>query len=89
MRGKQGHWRKSKTEWAIAEGQSSARQASYTIFWSQAHLSNAIYLQEIDFFNQRIKPLIATNYYRNIGEDGEFIDDFWLIDLPFIVIFGL
>lgn len=68
--------------------QESSRTA-FATFWSQAHLSNGRYQQEIDFFNQNIQPLIATNYYRNIGENGEFIDDFWLIDLPFIVLFGL
>lgn len=69
-------------------GQASSRQA-ITNFWTQAHLSNGRYSQEIYFFNQSIQPLIATNYYRNIGENGEFIDNFWLIDLPFVLIFGL
>lgn len=69
-------------------GQESSRTA-FSTFWTQAHLSNGRYQQEIDFFNQSIQPLIATNYYRNIGENGEFIDNFWLIDLPFVVIFGL
>lgn len=69
-------------------GKESSRE-SFTIFWSQAHLSNGRYQQEIDFFNQKIKPLIAANYYRQVGENGEFIDDFWQIDLAFIVLFGL
>lgn len=41
------------------------------------------------FFNQTIQPLIETNYYRRTGENGEFINDFWRIDLPFTVLFGL
>ncbi len=69
-------------------GQESSRQA-FTVFWSQPHLSNGRYQQEIEFFKQNIQPLMATNYYRKIGENGEFIDNFWLIDLPFTVIFGL
>lgn len=68
--------------------QKSSRTA-FTIFWSQAHLSQGRYQQEIDFFNQTIEPLIAANYYRNIGENGEFIDNFWKIDLPFVGLFGL
>lgn len=69
-------------------GNKSAREA-YTSFWSQGHLSNGRYQQEMDFFTQKIQPLIATNYYRNIGENGEFIDNFWLLDLPFVALFGL
>jgi hypothetical protein len=69
-------------------GKKSAREA-LTLFWSQGHLSNGRYQQEMDFFTQKIQPLIATNYYRNIGENGEFIDNFWLLDLPFVALFGL
>jgi len=69
-------------------GQESSRQAFF-IFWSQAHLSAGRWQQEIDFFNQTIQPLIETNYYRRTGENGEFINDFWRIDLPFTVLFGL
>lgn len=69
-------------------GNKSAREA-FTSFWSQGHLSNGRYQQEMDFFTQKIQPLIATNYYRNIGENGEFIDKFWLLDLPFVALFGL
>lgn len=69
-------------------GKESAREA-FSIFWSQAYLSEAGWQQEIDFFNQTIQPLIETNYYRHIGENGEFVDDFWRIDLPFVALFGL
>lgn len=69
-------------------GKESSRSA-FNTFWSQAHLSNGRYQQEIDFFNQKIQPLIASNYYRHVGENGEFIDNFWQLDLPFVILFGL
>ena len=69
-------------------GKKSASQA-FTIFWSQAHLSTYGWQGEINFFEQQIQPLIETNYYRRVGENGEFIDSFWLIDLPFVILFGL
>ncbi|WP_026100052.1 hypothetical protein [Fortiea contorta] len=68
--------------------QESAKQAFKT-FWSQEYLTKRGWTSEINFFNQKIKPLIASNFYRKIGEDGEFVDDFWLIDLPFVAIFAL
>lgn len=66
----------------------SAKQ-SFATFWSQPYLSQNGWVQEINFFNQRIRPLIATNYYRQIGESGEFVDNFWIIDLPFVILFGV
>ncbi len=66
----------------------SAKKA-FAYFWSKPNLQQKGWSQEIEFFNRKIKPLIATNYYRHIGENGEFIDRFFLLDLPFTLIFGL
>jgi hypothetical protein len=63
-------------------------KAAFATFWSQSYLSKQGWSQEISYFNQQLKPSIATAYYRQIGENGEFIDKFWLIDLPFLVIFA-
>lgn len=65
----------------------SSTQA-FMAFWSQEHLANQ-WDSQISWFEANISPLIATNYYRRIGENGEFIDGFWWIDLPFIVIFAI
>ncbi|MDY6901566.1 MAG: hypothetical protein SWZ49_26325 [Cyanobacteriota bacterium] len=62
---------------------------AFSTFWSQEYLSEQGLISELNFFNQKIKPLISTNYYRQIGENGEFIDNFWIIDLPFIILFAL
>nr|WP_233222567.1 hypothetical protein [Chroococcidiopsis sp. CCALA 051] len=69
-------------------GEESSRTA-FNIFWSQEYLLKAGWQKEIDFFNRSIRPLVATNYYRAIGENGEFIDEFWGIDAYFIVLFGV
>lgn len=69
------------------DNESSKR--AFSTFWSQEYLSEQGLTKELNFFNQEIKPLIATNYYRQIGENGEYIDNFWIIDLPFIVLFAL
>nr|MDZ8004530.1 hypothetical protein [Nostoc sp. DedSLP05]MDZ8099396.1 hypothetical protein [Nostoc sp. DedSLP01] len=62
---------------------------SFAIFWSQPYLTQNGWAKEINFFNQRIRPLIATNYYRRIGESGEFMDNFLIIDSAFIALFAL
>ncbi|AUC59720.1 Uridine phosphorylase [Cyanobacterium sp. HL-69] len=54
-------------------------------FWNSDHLEGQID-EELTFFEREIAPLINTNYYRPIGENGQFVDYFGLIDFPFIVI---
>ncbi len=68
--------------------EASAHEA-FTLFWSQLYLSQTGWQREINYFNTQMRPLIATNYYRDIGENSQFVDKFWLIDLPFVVIFGI
>ena len=72
----------------IPNPQDSAKQ-SFQTFWSQEYLTKKGWQQEITWFDSSIKPLIATNYYRKIGENGEFTDSFWLLDLPFIAVFAI
>lgn len=86
--GKSGTLEKIKNRMRDRIGNESAKQ-SFATFWSQSYLTNRGWKQEINFFNRQIRPLIATNYYRPIGENSEFFDLFWLIDLPFILLFGV
>ncbi|MEH2073388.1 MAG: hypothetical protein V7K57_03180 [Nostoc sp.] len=69
-------------------GNESAKQ-SFATFWSQPYISQNGWIKEINFFNESIRPLIATNYYRQIGENGDFVDNFWILDLPFVMLFGV
>ncbi len=85
---KSGTLEKIKHQMRDRVGKQSAREA-FATFWSQPYLSQTNWQQEINFFNTHIRPLIQTNYYRGIGITGKFIDNFWLIDLPFIILFGL
>ncbi len=68
--------------------EASAKEA-FRIFWSREYLTKNGFRQELNFFDREIKPLIETNYFRPVGENGEFIDNFGLIDLPFSLIFAL
>ncbi len=68
-------------------GNDSAKQ-SFITFWSLPYLSQD-WEKEIAFYNQEIQPLVATNYFRQIGETGYFVDYFWLIDIWFIIPFAI
>ena len=69
----------------------STREASATEafkrFWSREYLAENGIRQELNFFYRDIKPLIETNYFRPVGENGKFVDNFGLLDLPFSLIF--
>jgi hypothetical protein len=58
-------------------------------FWDSDYLETAGWREEMAFWNSQVTPLIAANYYRDINQYGKFIDYFWLIDLPFVLIFAL
>ena len=65
----------------------SAKQAFQT-FWSPENFTATTWQQELAFFDQDIRPLMATNYFRPIAENNEQVDRFWRIDVFFIAIFG-
>lgn len=72
----------------IPNPEDSAKKA-FSTFWSQEYLTQKGWKSEINWFDRNITPLIATNYYRSLGENGEFTNHFWIVDLPFIAIFGV
>ncbi len=63
----------------------SSSKLAFTSFWTVDNLRKNL-SQQLNFFNEEIRPLIRTNYYRPIGENGEFVDYFGIIDFPFIMI---
>lgn len=64
-----------------------ARDA-FTSFWSPAYLAEQGWQSEIAFFNTELRPLMDANFYRDVNSYGRFIDRFWQIDLPFMLIFA-
>jgi hypothetical protein len=86
--GKSGILEKIKDRMREHVHKESAKRA-FATFWSQEYLSQNHWTQEIDFFDHNIRPLMLVNYYRQIGEDGLFINRFWQIDQPFVFFFGV
>lgn len=65
----------------------SAKQ-SFGQFWSVEYLSERGVEEELEFFNRRIRPPIATNFFRGIGYDSQPVDWYWAIDLWLVGFFG-
>ncbi|PSF38986.1 hypothetical protein C7H19_02730 [Aphanothece hegewaldii CCALA 016] len=80
---------KNRMRQHIYETTQSSADTAFQIFWSRDHFINEGFRKELDFFEQEIRPLIQTNYFRPLGENGKPLNHFWLLDLPFITIFFL
>jgi len=66
----------------------NSAEEAFQIFWTTDYLSNQ-YQSKIQFFDYKIATLIETNYRRNINpETGEFVDLFWYLDFPFMILFA-
>jgi len=71
----------------VPNPKNSATQ-SFKTFWSSSYLQNDT-SNKLAFFNNKIRPLIYSNYYRHIDESGNYADYFYLLDFPFELFFFL
>jgi hypothetical protein len=72
-----------------ATGSRVSAKEAFERFWSTNYLTPTNWNQEMAWFNQEIKPLMETNYFRGIGENGELTNNFWMVDAPFVTLFFL
>jgi hypothetical protein len=68
-------------------GEKSA-EAAFQKFWQVDYLQQIGWLQADQFIEKRLTPLLSQNYFRETFPTGQFVDEFWRIDLFFIVLFG-
>ncbi len=61
---------------------------AFETFWSPEYLEKG-WVDEIAFFDDKVVPLMETNYWRSIGFNGLPTDRFWIIDIPFIALFAI
>ncbi|MGA7935616.1 MAG: hypothetical protein WCA35_18850 [Kovacikia sp.] len=69
-------------------GKRSATE-SFKVFWSLDYLNATNWQQEMNWFNTNVRPLMQTNYFRSISENGDFTNKFWILDAPFWTLFVL
>lgn len=69
------------------EYQMNTRSATdaFTRFWSAEYLKNLGSETALSFWERKIEPLIKSNFYRHIDENGIYVDNFWRIDLFFVI----
>lgn len=61
---------------------------AFETFWSVEYLNEAGWINELQFFNDEIRPLFETNYFRGVGLNGNPTDLFIKIDIWFIALFA-
>lgn len=71
----------------IFENTQASADVAFHVFWSSEHFMKEGFRQELIFFEQDIRPLMETSYFRPLGENGKPLDHFLLLDFPFITFF--
>ena len=67
--------------------QEDSSKAAFNQFWSEDYLQTDT-AEKLAFFDDEIRPLMQTNYFRGINERGNPIDLFWRIDIWFMALFA-
>lgn len=57
-------------------------------FWQTDYLQQIGWPQANHFIVTRLEPLLQRNYFRETLPTGQFVDEFWRLDLFFIALFG-
>lgn len=66
----------------------NSSKTAFQNFWNREYLNAANIKGELAFFDDQIRPLMQTNYFRGISESGNPIDRFWTIDIWFMALFA-
>ena len=86
--GQAGALEKFKNRLRARTGLESARDSA-NLLLSPEHLERFPWSQERQFWSQKILPLVESNYWRSIDENGRPSDLSWRIDTPFQLLFLL
>ncbi len=78
---------KNKMRLHVSGDKDASAKKSFQVFWSREYLKENGFREELNFFDREIKPLIETNYFRPVGENGEPVNNFILLDLLFFPLF--
>jgi hypothetical protein len=62
-------------------------KGSFRTFWSKENLMAHGWEKELDFFDREIRFLLESNYFRHLGANSNWLDRFWLLDLPWMTLF--
>lgn len=70
---------------AVMQGMTGEEGLQY--FWSLQPVPERL-PGRVQFFQNEVAPLMEVNFYRTYDLSGNLTDNFWKIDLPFLLIFA-
>ena len=70
---------------AVVQGMNSEEGLLY--FWSLQPVPERL-PGRVQFFQTQVAPLMEVNFYRTYDLSGNLTDNFWKIDLPFLLVFA-
>ncbi|AFY39711.1 hypothetical protein Lepto7376_3514 [[Leptolyngbya] sp. PCC 7376] len=80
---------KNKMRRHIFDDLDESSKEAFRTYWNSDYFSENNWIEGLNFFDREIKPLLETNYFRPIGENGEAVDNFGILDFPFFLLFLL
>lgn len=69
--------------------QAESATRSLQKFWDANYLETVGWAEAIAFFDNKLRPLLETTYFRTVGETGQYSDRFWQLDLYFLGFFAV
>jgi len=72
-------------EGALRDSRHEGQEVS-DLFWSLAPDSSRLGPRR-QYFDAELAPLLEANFFRRYDLNGKLVDHFWLLDIPFLVIF--
>ncbi|WP_255325212.1 hypothetical protein [Thermosynechococcus sp. NK55a] len=78
---------KNRMRQRVFGNRDASSKESFERFWSSEYINAQDWRSNLNWFEKHIIPLIATNYWRAYGEDGDFLNRFGVLDLPFNLLF--
>ncbi len=67
----------------LGETQANSALEAFQIYWSKDFLNQTGWPEAYEFFQKKLEPLLARNYFRTTDDNGQIVDRFWQIDLWF------
>ena len=80
---------KNKMRTHVFDDKEASATKAFEEFWSEEYLLKNGSSEQFRFFDAEIRPLMESNYFRAIGENGLPFDNFPLLDFPFVSLFLL
>lgn len=72
-----------------ARTDTESAQVGASTLWDESYLDRVGWSEALQYFDQTLRPLLNRTYYREIDENGWFIDRFWQWDRYFMLVFGI